>query len=132
MWCINTFKFLQTFTLNIFQLDSARLFLKPEDLIYLSLSHFMDIIKNLTPEHITLCKEIRRKGRNKIHALKCRKKGRDEVSRLKVIHELIKILSELKLILCYRNKLKGQRSDRGNSWMTTEDFRKNETLCTSS
>ena len=56
--------------------------LRPEDLIHSSLPAFSDLIKDLTKERQDICREIRKKGRNKIHALKCRKKSRDEVSRL--------------------------------------------------
>ena len=58
--------------------------LRPEDLIHSSLPAFSDLIKDLTKERQDICREIRKKGRNKIHALKCRKKSRDEVSRLQV------------------------------------------------
>ena len=58
--------------------------MKPDDLIHLSLASFMDLIKDLGKDHQEVCREIRRKGRNKIHALKCRKKSREEVSRLQV------------------------------------------------
>ena len=58
--------------------------LRPEDLINSSLPNFSELIKDLTKESQDICREIRKKGRNKIHALKCRKKSRDEVSRLQV------------------------------------------------
>merc|ERR1711988_1881845 len=64
------------------QLDSVGLFVKPEDIIHLDLQAFMDLIKPMVKEHQDICKEIRRKGRNKIHALRCRQKNRDEVSML--------------------------------------------------
>lgn len=64
------------------QLDSVMISLRPEDLINSSLPNFSELIKDLTKESQDICREIRKKGRNKIHALKCRKKSRDEVSRL--------------------------------------------------
>merc|ERR1712117_338464 len=64
------------------QLESFMITLRPEDLIHSSLPAFSDLIKDLTKERQDICREIRKKGRNKIHALKCRKKSRDEVSRL--------------------------------------------------
>ena len=58
--------------------------LRAEDLIYSSLLNFSELIKELTKESQDICREIRRKGKNKIHALKCKKKSRDDVTRLQV------------------------------------------------
>ena len=69
----------------ILQLNGVSLFtVKPEDVIHSSLPAFTELIKELSKEHQDLCRDIRRKGRNKIHAVKCRQKSRDEVTMLQV------------------------------------------------
>ena len=102
--------------------------MKPEDLIHLSLPSFMDLIKDLGKEHQEVCREIRRKGRNKIHALKCRKKSRDEVSRLQVSQNFVSVL-EIIICVIHRNRLRGRRRKGKDSWKTTNDFSKTGTTC---
>ena len=86
---VDKFKFKHFLMRKIFeiilQLNGVSLFtVKPEDVIHSSLPAFTELIKELSKEHQDLCRDIRRKGRNKIHAVKCRQKSRDEVAMLQV------------------------------------------------
>merc|ERR1711884_613505 len=63
-------------------LRSQNLFLSPEEVIYSSMATFGNIIQELSAEQQECCRNIRRKGRNKFHALKCRQKKKDEVAEL--------------------------------------------------
>ena len=106
--------------------------LRPEDLINSSLPNFSELIKDLTKESQDICREIRKKGRNKIHALKCRKKSRDEVSRLQVSQRAL--LSDFKILLCvvlFRSRWKWKRRKEDNYWKTTGGSNKIETKCIS-
>ena len=94
--------------------------LRPEDLIHSSLPAFSDLIKDLTKERQDICREIRKKGRNKIHALKCRKKSRDEVSRLQVSQRGITIrFQNSNIYVLFRSRWKGKRRKEDNYWKTT-------------
>eukprot|EP00090_Calanus_glacialis_P011580 TRINITY_DN19959_c0_g1_i1.p1 TRINITY_DN19959_c0_g1~~TRINITY_DN19959_c0_g1_i1.p1 ORF type:complete len:188 (-),score=42.56 TRINITY_DN19959_c0_g1_i1:56-619(-) len=64
------------------QLHQARIPFPAEELISSTLDTFLSLIKHLTVEQQNMCKEIRRKGRNKIHALNCRRKQKDTVKEL--------------------------------------------------
>ena len=106
--------------------------LRPEDLINSSLPNFSELIKDLTKESQDICREIRKKGRNKIHALKCRKKSRDEVSRLQVSQRALP--SDFKILICvvlFRSRWKWKRRKEDNYWKTTGGSNKIETKCIS-
>jgi len=54
----------------------------PKHLVHSSLTNFLNIIQLYNKEQQDVCRDIRRKGRNKIHALKCRQKQKDELEEL--------------------------------------------------
>jgi len=91
------------------QLNGVSLFtVKPEDVIHSSLPAFTELIKELSKEHQDLCRDIRRKGRNKIHAVKCRQKSRDEVT---MLQEKVDRAKERKKLLLEDNQKFQQNRD---------------------
>eukprot|EP00092_Neocalanus_flemingeri_P024129 GFUD01026175.1.p1 GENE.GFUD01026175.1~~GFUD01026175.1.p1 ORF type:complete len:185 (+),score=37.28 GFUD01026175.1:80-634(+) len=64
------------------QLLQANILFSTDDLISSSLESFLLLIKPLSLVQQNVCKDIRRKARNKIHALNCRRKKNDAISEL--------------------------------------------------
>merc|ERR1712064_149609 len=61
------------------QLESVHLFdVNPSSIIFSSQADMLNIIRNFSKQQQDACRDIRRKGRNKVHALKCRQKRKEE------------------------------------------------------
>lgn len=65
------------------QLESVNLYdVNPSSIIFSSQNDMLNIIRNFSKQQQDACRDIRRKGRNKVHALKCRQKSKDELTML--------------------------------------------------
>merc|ERR1719474_1254383 len=76
------------------QLESVHLFdVNPSSIIFSSQADMLNIIRNFSKQQQDACRDIRRKGRNKVHALKCRKKSKDELT---MLQEQVKAMKQEK------------------------------------
>jgi len=76
------------------QLESVHLFdVNPSTIIFSSQADMLNIIRNFSKQQQDACRDIRRKGRNKVHALKCRQKSKDELT---MLQEQVKAMKQEK------------------------------------
>jgi len=76
------------------QLESVHLFdVNPSSIIFSSQADMLNIIRNFSKQQQDACRDIRRKGRNKVHALKCRQKSKDELT---MLQEQVKFMKQEK------------------------------------
>lgn len=76
------------------QLETVHLFdVNPSSIIFSSQADMLNIIRNFSKQQQDACRDIRRKGRNKVHALKCRQKSKDELT---MLQEQVKAMKQEK------------------------------------
>ena len=92
------------------------------DIINLPMDEFNDLLSKheLTEEQLTLCRDIRRRGKNKVAAQNCRKRKIDQIKQLET--EVTRIKCRKTELVTDHEKLMGQRSHWSDLVKRLHDF----------
>ena len=92
------------------------------DIINLPMDEFNDLLSKheLTEEQLTLCRDIRRRGKNKVAAQNCRKRKIDQIKQLET--EVTRIKCRKTELVTDHEKLMSQRSHWSDLVKRLHDF----------
>ena len=93
-----------------------------KDIIDLPMDEFNDLLSKheLTEEQLTLCRDIRRRGKNKVAAQNCRKRKIDQIKQLET--EVTRIKCRKTELVTDHEKLLSQRSHWSDLVKRLHDF----------